>query len=42
MASPSVMIKEIAAGSPVAHHIRNLTAEKIPLLENRSGFAIER
>ena len=35
-------IKEIAEESPVAHHIKNLTAEKIPLLENRSGFKIER
>lgn len=35
-------IKEIAVESPVAHHIQNLTAEKIPLLENRAGFTIER
>ena len=35
-------IKEIAEESPVAHHIKNLTAVKIPLLENCSGFRIER
>ncbi len=35
-------IKEIAEESTVAHHIKNLTAEKIPLLENCSGFKIER
>ena len=35
-------IKEIAEESSVAHHIRNLTAEKIPLLENCTGFRIER
>lgn len=35
-------IKEIAEESNVAHHIKNLTAEKIPLLENCSGFRIER
>ncbi len=35
-------IKEIAEESPVAHHIKNLTATKIPLLENCSGFRIER
>ncbi len=35
-------IKEIAEESNVAHHIRNLHAEEIPLLENVSGFSIER
>lgn len=35
-------IKEIAEESPVAHHIRNLTSVKIPLLENCAGFKIER
>ena len=35
-------IKEIAEESNVAHHIKNLTAVKIPLLENCSGFRIER
>ena len=35
-------IKEIAEESPVAHHVKNLTAIKIPLLENCSGFKIER
>lgn len=35
-------IKEIAEESVVARHIKNLTAEKIPLLGNCSGFKIER
>ncbi len=35
-------IKEIAEESNVAHHIKSLTAVKIPLLENWSGFRIER
>ncbi len=35
-------IKEIAEESSVAHHIKNLTAVKIPLLENCAGFRIER
>jgi acylphosphatase len=35
-------IKEIAEESNVAHHIRNLTARKISLLENCTGFRIER
>ena len=35
-------IKEIAEESPVAHHIKKLQAVKIPLLENCSGFRIER
>lgn len=35
-------IKEIAEESNVAHHIKNLIAVKIPLLENGSGFRIER
>ena len=35
-------IKEIAEESNVAHHIRNLRARKIPLLENCTGFRIER
>ncbi len=33
-------IREIAEESNVAHHIKNLTARKIPLLENCSGFKI--
>jgi acylphosphatase len=33
-------IKEIAEESNVAHHIKNLTARKIPLLENGAGFKI--
>lgn len=33
-------IKEIAEESNVAHHIKNLTAEKIPLLEGVRGFSI--
>jgi len=35
-------IKEIAEESNVAHHIRNLTTEKIPLMEKCAGFRIER
>jgi hypothetical protein len=35
-------IKEIAEESNVAHHIKNRTSENIPLLENCSGFWIER
>jgi acylphosphatase len=35
-------IKEIAEESNVAHHIKNVTSVKIPLLENCSGFKIER
>jgi acylphosphatase len=35
-------IKEIAEESNVAHHIKNLVAVRIPLLENCSGFRIER
>lgn len=35
-------IKEIAEESSVAHNILNLTAIKIPLLENCRGFNIER
>ncbi len=33
-------IKEIAEESNVAHHIKNLIARKVPLLENCSGFRI--
>lgn len=33
-------IKEIAEESAVAHHVSKLTALKIPLLENCSGFRI--
>ncbi len=33
-------IKEIAEESNIAHHIKNLTARKIPLLENCAGFKI--
>ena len=33
-------IKEIAEESAVAHHVSKLTAVKIPLLENCSGFRI--
>lgn len=35
-------IKEIAEESEVAHHIKNMTVVKIPLLENCVGFRIER
>ncbi len=35
-------IQEIAEESSVAHHITKLGAVKIPLLENCSGFRIER
>jgi len=35
-------IKEIAEESNIAHHIKNLTAVRVPLLENCSGFKIER
>lgn len=35
-------IKEIAEESTVAHHIKNLVAVKIPLLENCKGFRIEK
>lgn len=35
-------IKEIAEESNVAHHIKNIVAEKIPPLENCKGFKIER
>jgi acylphosphatase len=35
-------IKEIAEESNVAHHVKNLISVKIPLLENCSGFRIER
>lgn len=35
-------IKEIAEESNVAHHIKNLTATKIPLLIGCAGFRIER
>ena len=33
-------IKEIAEESAVAHHIKNLQAEEIPLLEDVVGFRI--
>ena len=33
-------IKEIAEESNVAHHIKNLTSRKIPLLDNCTGFKI--
>ena len=35
------VIKEITSESPVAHHIKNFTVEKMPLLTNCSGFRIE-
>lgn len=35
-------IEEIAEESNVAHHIKNLTVVKIPLLEKCSGFKIEK
>lgn len=35
-------IKEIAEESNVAHHVKNLTTVKIPLLENCAGFRIEK
>ena len=33
-------IREITEESNVAHHIKNVTAEKIPLLEGMRGFTI--
>jgi acylphosphatase len=33
-------IKEIAEESNVAHHIKSLTAEEIPLLDKVRGFSI--
>ena len=33
-------IREITEESNVAHHIKNMTAEKIPLLEGMRGFTI--
>ncbi|MEX1049809.1 MAG: acylphosphatase [Akkermansiaceae bacterium] len=35
-------IKEITEESNVAHHIKNLSARKVPLLENCRGFQIEK
>jgi acylphosphatase len=35
-------IKEIAEESNVAHHIKNLSARKMDLLENCRGFRIEK
>ncbi len=35
-------IKEIAEESSVAHHIKHLTASRIPLMESCAGFRIER
>jgi acylphosphatase len=35
-------IKEIAEESVIAHGIRNMRAEAIPLLKNCSGFRIEK
>jgi acylphosphatase len=35
-------IREIAEESNVAHHIKNMTVVKIPLLQNCTGFKIER
>ncbi|MES2439482.1 MAG: acylphosphatase [Verrucomicrobiota bacterium] len=35
-------IREIAEESNVAHHIKNTTAVKIPLLENCTGFRIQK
>jgi acylphosphatase len=35
-------IKEIAEESSVAHHIQRLTSHKMPLLQNCTGFRIER
>ncbi|MEX1114745.1 MAG: acylphosphatase [Akkermansiaceae bacterium] len=36
-----LFIKEIAEESNVAHHIKNLTALRVPLLENCAGFTIK-
>jgi len=33
-------LKEISEESTVAHHIKNMTVEKIALLENVTGFKI--
>lgn len=35
-------VREIAEESNVAHHIKNLTTVKIPLLENCTGFKIKK
>lgn len=35
-------IREITDESPVARNIKNHYTERIPLLENRTGFRIER
>ncbi|RYD46311.1 MAG: acylphosphatase [Verrucomicrobiaceae bacterium] len=35
-------IREIAEESNVAHHIRNMTTVKIPLLDSCTGFRIEK
>jgi acylphosphatase len=39
-AEVAAFIKEIAEESPVAHHIKGLMTEPIPLLENAAGFTI--
>ena len=35
-------IREITVESPVARNIKNHYTDKIPLLENRAGFRVER
>ncbi len=35
-------LREISVESNIAHHIKNLTTRKIPLLENCTGFRIDR
>lgn len=35
-------IREIVVESPVAHHIKNHYTDRIPLMENITGFRIER
>ena len=37
-----LFLREIIEESPVARHIKNHYADKIPLLENASGFRIEK
>lgn len=41
-AEVAAFLREITVESPVARNIRNHYAEAIPLLENRTGFRIER
>jgi acylphosphatase len=38
----AAFLREITHESPVAHNIQHHRSQTIPLLENRSGFRIER